>query len=84
MNLLCKWFGHKLMPPGWWGNIPYMKIEQGPTDNIGRIHGRGYHDCHRCGETYLAGKFHINSSVITRALGVFPSSIAENGDSDGT
>lgn len=67
-KLTCKLFGHKPMKSGWWGDVPYMKIEQRGIDNIGRIHGAAYHKCDRCGTRYLAGRLHINDPVIVAAL----------------
>lgn len=67
MTLLCKIFGHRPAGPGWWGDIPYMKIKQAGTDGVNRIHCTAHHECERCGTEYLAGRLHLNSPVITRA-----------------
>ncbi len=66
--LRCRIFGHKTIPPGWWGDIPYVDIKQGATDHIGRIHGRLYHECHRCGQRYMVGRIHLNHPVILASL----------------
>lgn len=67
-KVLCALFGHRPEGPGWWGDVPYMRIRQGGTDNIGRIHGYCEHECRRCGKTYTAGRIHLNDAVILKAL----------------
>ncbi len=68
MGLLCKLFGHRPMPGGWWGDIPYMELHYKCTDNIGRIHGAAYHECYRCGVLYIAGRLHFNDPTIVKSL----------------
>lgn len=68
MGLVCRVFGHRPAGPGWWGDIPYMKIRECGVDGIGRIHGAAYHECEWCGEEYIAGRLHLNTPTITKAL----------------
>ena len=67
MNLLCKWFGHR-PEPGWRGSPPYMKVIGGGIDGILRAHASIWHECERCGETYMIGYIHLTVPVIEEAL----------------
>lgn len=68
MRILCRLLGHKPRGSGWWGDVPYLRIKGGNRDNIGRVHGRAYHECARCGETYLVGRLHFTARDIVNSL----------------
>lgn len=63
-TLRCRLFGHRPAHDGWWGDIPYMDIRVGSTDGVGTIHAEAYHECKRCGLTFLAGRLHLNIGEI--------------------
>ena len=66
-KLLCRWFGHRPVPPGWWGDVPYQKPKCVGVDNIGRSHFLIEQDCDRCGERWIVARFH-DGKVVFAAL----------------
>ena len=56
-GLLCKMFGH-MRRSGWWGDALYGKVLSGGRDDFGRTHYRVELKCDRCGEKYIAARFH--------------------------
>lgn len=57
MKFLCKMFGHK-RDKGWWGDGLYGEVKMVGTDGTGRRHASIYLECDRCGESYVAARFH--------------------------
>ena len=55
--ILCKLFGHT-QDKGWWGDALYGNVEGGSVDGIGRKHFHITLNCDRCGERYVAARFH--------------------------
>jgi hypothetical protein len=58
MSVLCNLFGHARPRQGWWGDGLYGKVWGGYVDGIGRSHFQVWLDCPRCGEDYIAARFH--------------------------
>lgn len=58
MSLWCKVFGHAMPPQGWWGDGLYGEVRGGREDGVGRTHFEIWHSCPRCGESWMAARFH--------------------------
>jgi hypothetical protein len=71
MNLICKWFGHKLPyrnRTGWFSpGEQYVRMKGGYTDGIQRIHVDLYAECERCGDKYLLCRSHVNDESMKAA-----------------
>lgn len=71
-KLRCVLFGHKPMPEGWWGDIPYGHLEGMAVDNVGRIHAEIRQECCRCGAFYTVARLHLNHPHIVSAMNRHP------------
>lgn len=56
-NLICKILGHK-QRSGWWGDGLYGEVRGGYADGVGRTHYTVHLNCDRCGQNYIAARFH--------------------------
>jgi hypothetical protein len=66
MTILCKLFGHK-RNAGWWGDGLYGSVHTIGADNTGRTHFHVRLKCDRCGESYVAARFHGHQFDALRA-----------------
>lgn len=57
-NILCSLFGHRTMPPGWYGDAKYGSVQSSGIDGLGTMHFMVKDDCDRCGENYTMARFH--------------------------
>jgi hypothetical protein len=64
MKALCKMFGHK-RDKGWWGDGLYGEVKMAGTDGTGRRHAAIYLECDRCGDSYVAARFHPASKALS-------------------
>jgi hypothetical protein len=55
-QLLCALFGHRAERYG--GSVCYGRVKGGNVDGIGREHYWLDMRCERCGQTFMAGRFH--------------------------
>lgn len=63
-NFWCKLFGHT-WTGGWYGDLPYFKIEQRGTDGLGRVHANLYFECDRCNKKVMSGHIHLTDNTIS-------------------